>query len=574
MINSMLEGDVPASIVSKILGILDFAQIRRLIAIYYEKQQGNRSALSLKDPNDDPFVKVSVDYYVMVRTLISRYHSSGCTAPYPPEFVNLLNCRAFLKLEERFGHMVGAVEILRDERLQVVLFRIPPLVIEQSEAPGFRESKDEMVFSVRRDSQQSKLDDFIKSSDGLIADLIAYPRLKGTIFVRKSTQIALVTWALAIVLNILALVVSDDRDAEGPGEAMYLFGVLQAIFSIARLLSYTATTAPKYIYNKVQELQHELGVLNQESYDKGGHSDATAGGEPAGGLTFDDETEPLNKYEEVLTEEKATIKSIRELQTPWRMAYYVLMFLIAPVTLYEWLYVACAFVGLAWKPVFYSFMLLDIVKRSSLLRQVFQALAKYAGALGAAALLWFTLMYIFGSIGYAFFESSFIVDGDVRCESKISCVMLTFTAAMRSGGGIADVMKDTEYDVDPYWGRAFFDTLYFIHQLVMIAIVTGIIIDAFGDSRDHRQEVEEDQENQCFICGIERSRFDKRKGFDWHVKNEHHMWNYIYFLAALRQKDPTEYTGQESYVAELANEGQTDFFPIDRALMLEEKKEE
>ena len=46
-----------------------------------------------------------------------------------------------------------------------------------------------------------------------------------------------------------------------------------------------------------------------------------------------------------------------------------------------------------------------------------------------------------------------------------------------------------------------FDVLFFVLiPVVMLSIVSGIIIDAFGASRDHRNDVTEDQEGACFIC--------------------------------------------------------------------------
>ena len=46
-----------------------------------------------------------------------------------------------------------------------------------------------------------------------------------------------------------------------------------------------------------------------------------------------------------------------------------------------------------------------------------------------------------------------------------------------------------------------FDTTYFVLvPVVMLSIVSGIIIDSFGSSRDKRNEVNEDQRNKCFIC--------------------------------------------------------------------------
>lgn len=56
----------------------------------------------------------------------------------------------------------------------------------------------------------------------------------------------------------------------------------------------------------------------------------------------------------------------------------------------------------------------------------------------------------------------------------------------------------------------------------------------------------------CFVCGIEMEKLDKSsdsdKGFEFHIKYEHYMWNYIFYRAYLEFKDSTEYDGNESYV--------------------------
>ena len=36
--------------------------------------------------------------------------------------------------------------------------------------------------------------------------------------------------------------------------------------------------------------------------------------------------------------------------------------------------------------------------------------------------------------------------------------------------------------------------------------------------------------------------------FETHIKEEHNMWHYLYFIVLVKVKDPTEFTGPESYV--------------------------
>lgn len=55
--------------------------------------------------------------------------------------------------------------------------------------------------------------------------------------------------------------------------------------------------------------------------------------------------------------------------------------------------------------------------------------------------------------------------------------------------------------------------------------------------------------NFSIFIGLNRSSFDnKTVSFEEHVKHEHNMWHYLYFIVLVKVKDPTEFTGPESYV--------------------------
>lgn len=43
---------------------------------------------------------------------------------------------------------------------------------------------------------------------------------------------------------------------------------------------------------------------------------------------------------------------------------------------------------------------------------------------------------------------------------------------------------------------------------------------------------------------------DENGGFEQHIKLNHYIWNYLNFIAYLRHKHPTTYTGIETYVAD------------------------
>lgn len=54
------------------------------------------------------------------------------------------------------------------------------------------------------------------------------------------------------------------------------------------------------------------------------------------------------------------------------------------------------------------------------------------------------------------------------------------------------------------------------------------------------------------ICGIDRGTIEKKakhkKGFKFHVKHEHSVWNYIFYISYLEDKKKSEYNGIESIV--------------------------
>lgn len=50
-------------------------------------------------------------------------------------------------------------------------------------------------------------------------------------------------------------------------------------------------------------------------------------------------------------------------------------------------------------------------------------------------------------------------------------------------------------------------------------------------------------------AGLDRSAFDNKSvSFEEHCNVEHNMWHYLFFIILVKVKDPTEFTGPESYV--------------------------
>lgn len=83
--------------------------------------------------------------------------------------------------------------------------------------------------------------------------------------------------------------------------------------------------------------------------------------------------------------------------------------------------------------------------------------------------------------------------------------------------------------------------------ILLVEIFSGIIIDKFSNLRQIETKKNHDIQEFCFICGHTRELFERKSdsGFESHVKNDHNLWNYIFYLAFLFDKDKNEYTGVE-----------------------------
>jgi hypothetical protein len=140
---------------------------------------------------------------------------------------------------------------------------------------------------------------------------------------------------------------------------------------------------------------------------------------------------------------------------------------------------------------------------------------------------------------------------------------------LRQGGGVGDVMN---LSVTGQWIS---DTTYFLIMIVMLLnIIFGIIIDTFSSLRANKNERLEDTEQVCFICGIGKQVFDRASdepdGFKNHVKIDHNMWNYLYYIFMLWEQDRDDDDGLELYVRKAIEADEIIWFPVNKAIRLDQ----
>nr|XP_050855357.1 inositol 1,4,5-trisphosphate receptor isoform X10 [Vespula vulgaris] len=292
--------------------------------------------------------------------------------------------------------------------------------------------------------------------------------------------------------------------------------------------------------------------------------------------------------------------------------------------LYHASYLIFCVLGLLMHPFFYSVLLFDVVYREETLLNVIRSVTRNGRSIILTAVLALILVYMFSIIGFMFFKDDFLVSvdeeiiptlddettntckisnsekcepsetmsryirevneqgnnqdlvnigGEIKeraCDSLVMCIVTTLNQGLRNGGGIGDVLRAPSSTEPLFVARVVYDLLFFfIVIIIVLNLIFGVIIDTFADLRSEKQQKELILKNTCFICGLNRSAFDnKTVSFEEHVKHEHNMWHYLYFIVLVKVKDPTEFTGPESYVYAMVKDRNLDWFPRLRAKSL------
>lgn len=123
--------------------------------------------------------------------------------------------------------------------------------------------------------------------------------------------------------------------------------------------------------------------------------------------------------------------------------------------------------------------------------------------------------------------------------------------------------------------RFWYDQLFnLLIKILIIQMVAGIIIDNFAKLRNEEMEMINDMKNVCTICGLKREDIEKiydkyGKTYDNHIKKDHNIFYYIYYIIYLHKKDNTEFTGMESYIYEMVfKQKDITWFPIDKYIYI------
>ncbi|KAL4003146.1 RIH domain family protein [Acanthocheilonema viteae] len=280
--------------------------------------------------------------------------------------------------------------------------------------------------------------------------------------------------------------------------------------------------------------------------------------------------------EETLTAVLGEDKSTTDASFDYRYACWLWLGVILTngQFLYRVHYLLCSALGVFVSPFFYAFHLIDVVLSFPMLKAILQSVTHNLQQLILTIMMTLVVVYLYTVLAFNFFRKFYVQQSegedppDRKCHNMLTCFIYHFYAGVRAGGGIGDELESPYGDDLEYWRMLYDISFFFFVIIILLAIMQGLIIDAFGELRDQQESATEKLESSCFICDIGKETFDRMpRGFEIHISKEHNFANYLFFLQHLVNKDETEYTGQETYVREKYDNRDWEFFPVGECFM-------
>ena len=142
--------------------------------------------------------------------------------------------------------------------------------------------------------------------------------------------------------------------------------------------------------------------------------------------------------------------------------------------------------GLLWSPFCYAIPLIDLLRSPTVLL-LLGSVEHNANKLGQGALVGALLVYGHAILGYAFFRND---HADGKCNNLFGCMTTYLISGIKGdsleGGALEDLVTPHALWMDSgMWFKIVLDmSFHIIIPLILLSIISGIIIDGFGELRD------------------------------------------------------------------------------------------
>ena len=611
---AMVEGVQTDIIPRRIASSLDTVKLVLELDTAYTNAGGDHDSLRVETDEQRANRDLGFYFFLLIKTLAK--HAPGV----------LKACKERAASYEYFARSTGSLEIVRsDGDLEEVYFPVPMLCtwLSEKSKQKLEWEVDRSTPQKRVEDFVKRAEGMIHEMRH--NERISHVRML-RLLRSRSEDIHMAMFVFSVIINVLILYATFPDDEIGPdglpgagywnvlfrpvwvGWCVFGLGMVLVLLTIAALFDYCISELPLTLRSAWEErgvridfpviwpLTVDIDYINVGDFDVpdgaessggagGGHgnaggdmSDDSKGGKSSGGplggvnpdtIDLDDDGIP-DVVNRAMERRKKLLPRVL-LWTPW------LLLQQDSLLMYYLFYLTVCVLGLVASPFCFVITLLDIVPRFRILQKVIEAVTVNKESLLLTFMLVGVVIYHFTLVGQLYFRDAFswpledpignMTSVDL-CSSTADCLMNAFYLGLSYEGlaqGLADIRETWGYDPSKARIRWTVDLLFFVVVTVMLLnIIFGIVIDTFAQQRDLQNQIKDNMENVCFVCGIDRNTFDRKHphGFDYHTEYEHNIWHYLSIVIHLRTKKQTDYTGPESYVADMLKKSDLSFFPI------------
>ena len=219
-----------------------------------------------------------------------------------------------------------------------------------------------------------------------------------------------------------------------------------------------------------------------------------------------------------------------------------------------------------------SILLIDAIERSSTLMCIVKSFLIPIKKIMISLVLFYLIAYFFIIFVYLYIPDQLPYEDCLRFSN---CYFILCDQTIKNSNGIINYLSEAGlYACPSMWSnpRFWIDNWFAILDLMLVLqMLCGIIVDTFLSQREKIKQMEEDKNNVCFICGLNKNDINKyytqsEYRFNEHIKLDHYLWNYMFAIMNVTLMEKSNFFLDKVIKEEYESNQYSKFIPYKKCL--------
>ena len=317
--------------------------------------------------------------------------------------------------------------------------------------------------------------------------------------------------------------------------------IIQCILAFLILLTYIFNSIPRLLFFEISESDQKRYYKNAKQKEKYIQNNKNEQFEDFSLSDYEKKRKNVKTYQKVFS-------FLHNLIRDGMLFYHLLMLAI------------CLVAVITQNYRYLAFLLAEIILHSNTLKNIVKSFWVPRRPLIMTFILFYLIAYYFIIFVYLFIPHQLPTKD---CFVFSDCFFTLCDQAIKNSNGIINYLVEdglyithTLYENPRFW----IDNWFAIFDIMLVLpMACGIIINSYLALKQDQRKIEKDQNNVCFICGLEKPELNKlylhEEGFYEHIKLDHYLWNYIFSIFSLVKKDQKYLISADKHIIENYKKG-------------------